>query len=146
VSDESLWRISDWSLTALNARISSPFITATRPELSHQVEQLIVLCYSVGCHGNREFSNLLPGNNSFIAIRCNGNVIPQPLLSSGRLLGCTIPAFSRHVTVYLTTLSVVQTASILLISSVSCRFVPAINEYLLWRILASRRVEVIESG
>jgi hypothetical protein len=32
------------------------------------------------------FSNLLPGNDSFVAIRCNGNVISDPLLSNGRLL------------------------------------------------------------
>jgi hypothetical protein len=32
------------------------------------------------------FSNLLPGNDSFTAIRCSGNVISEPLLSNGRLL------------------------------------------------------------
>jgi hypothetical protein len=32
------------------------------------------------------FSNLLPGNDSFVVIRCNGNVISDPLLSIGRLL------------------------------------------------------------
>jgi hypothetical protein len=31
------------------------------------------------------FSNLLPGNDSFAAIPCNGNVISEPLLSNGRL-------------------------------------------------------------
>jgi hypothetical protein len=31
------------------------------------------------------FSNLLPGNDSFTAIRCNGNVISGPLLNNGRL-------------------------------------------------------------
>jgi hypothetical protein len=30
--------------------------------------------------------NLLPGNDSFIAIRCSGDVISNPLLSNGRLL------------------------------------------------------------
>jgi hypothetical protein len=45
------------------------------------------------CHGNLVFSNLLPGNDSFLAIRCSGNVISDPLLSNERLL-----RFSRHVT------------------------------------------------
>jgi hypothetical protein len=31
------------------------------------------------------FSNLLPGSDSFVAIRCSGNVISGPLLSNGRL-------------------------------------------------------------
>jgi hypothetical protein len=31
------------------------------------------------------FSNLLPGNDSFAAIRCNENVISEPLLSNERL-------------------------------------------------------------
>jgi hypothetical protein len=32
------------------------------------------------------FSNLLIGNDSFVGIRCNGNVISDPLLSNGHLL------------------------------------------------------------
>jgi hypothetical protein len=32
------------------------------------------------------FSNFLPSNDSFVAIRCSGNVISQPLISNGRLL------------------------------------------------------------
>jgi hypothetical protein len=43
------------------------------------------------------FSNLLSGNDSFAAIRGNGNVISESLLSNGRL---TIPVFSRHVTIH----------------------------------------------
>jgi hypothetical protein len=43
------------------------------------------LCYPVGCHGNLVFNNLLPGNDSFAVIRCNGNVITEPLLRNGRL-------------------------------------------------------------
>jgi hypothetical protein len=31
------------------------------------------------------FSNLSPGNDSFAAIRCNGNIISELLLSNGRL-------------------------------------------------------------
>jgi hypothetical protein len=31
-------------------------------------------------------SNLLPGNDSFVAIRSNGNVISGPLLNNGRPL------------------------------------------------------------
>jgi hypothetical protein len=31
------------------------------------------------------FSNLLPGNDSFAAVHCNGNVISGPLLNNGRL-------------------------------------------------------------
>jgi hypothetical protein len=43
------------------------------------------------------FSNLLPGNDSFAAIRCNRNVISEPLLSNGCVCGSgsTMPAFSR---------------------------------------------------
>jgi hypothetical protein len=40
-------------------------------------------------------SNLLRGNDSFAAIRCNGKVISEPLLCN------TIPAFNRHVTISL---------------------------------------------
>jgi hypothetical protein len=36
------------------------------------------------------FSNLLPGNDSFAAIRCNGNVISGLLLSNGRLALATL--------------------------------------------------------
>jgi hypothetical protein len=57
-----------------------PFIIARR-----NVEQLIVLCCSVGFHGNIVFSSLLPGNDSFAAIRCNENLISESLLSNGRL-------------------------------------------------------------
>jgi hypothetical protein len=32
------------------------------------------------------FINLLPGNDTFVAIRCSGTVIFEPLLSNGRLL------------------------------------------------------------
>jgi hypothetical protein len=32
------------------------------------------------------FSNLLPGNDTFVAIRCSENVISEPLLSNGRPL------------------------------------------------------------
>jgi hypothetical protein len=53
--------------------------------ISDHVEPLIVLCCSVGCHGNLVFSNLLPGNDSFVAIPCIGNVISEPLLSNVRL-------------------------------------------------------------
>jgi hypothetical protein len=38
-----------------------------------------------GCHGNLVFSNLLPGNDSFAAMRCNGNVTSESLLSNRRL-------------------------------------------------------------
>jgi hypothetical protein len=31
------------------------------------------------------FSSLLPGNYSFVAILCSGNMISDPLLSNGRL-------------------------------------------------------------
>jgi hypothetical protein len=39
-------------------------------------------------HLSREFvfSDLLPSNDSFVAIRCSWNVITQPLFSNGRLL------------------------------------------------------------
>jgi hypothetical protein len=56
------------------------FSIATRPEY---VEQLIVLCYSVGYHGNLVFSNLLSGNDSSVASRLRGNVISDPLPSNG---------------------------------------------------------------
>jgi hypothetical protein len=32
------------------------------------------------------FGDLLPGNDSFVAIRCSGNVIAEPLVSNGRPL------------------------------------------------------------
>jgi hypothetical protein len=42
--------------------------------------------------------NLLPGDDTFAVMRCNGNgnVVEQRTFGSGS----TIPAFSRHVTVY----------------------------------------------
>jgi hypothetical protein len=36
--------------------------------------------------GMNLFSDLLPGNDSFAAIRCNGNMITEPLYSIGRLV------------------------------------------------------------
>jgi hypothetical protein len=65
---------------------SLPFYQPRGPNISHQVEQLIVLCCRVGCHENLVFSSLLPGNDPFVAIYCNGNVISDPLLSNGRLM------------------------------------------------------------
>jgi hypothetical protein len=48
-----------------------PFLSLPRGQnISHHVEQLILLCYSVCCHGNLVFSNLLP-NASFVAICCS---------------------------------------------------------------------------
>jgi hypothetical protein len=78
----ALWRISH-SIERTN---ELPFLTATRPEYKSHIEQLIVLCYSVCCYGNLVFSNLLPSNESFVAICCSGNVICKPLLSNGLLL------------------------------------------------------------
>jgi hypothetical protein len=49
------------------------------PHRRHQVEQLIVLCCPVGCQENLVYSSC------FAAIRCNGNVISESLLSKGRL-------------------------------------------------------------
>jgi hypothetical protein len=66
--------ISDWSLVS---QILDPycleFTTSLLlkllggPHRRHHVEQLIVLCCPVGCHGNIVFSNLLRGSESFIA-------------------------------------------------------------------------------
>jgi hypothetical protein len=44
------------------------------------------------------FSNLLPGNDSFAAVRCNGNVFSEPLLSNGHLALAPYSGFqpSRH--------------------------------------------------
>jgi hypothetical protein len=46
----------------LNSWINSIFYLPRGPNISHHVEQLIVLCYSVCCHGN-----------VFFNIRCHGN-------------------------------------------------------------------------
>jgi hypothetical protein len=67
------------------ARINSLLYLPRVRDRSHYVEQLVVLCYPVGCHGNLVFSNLLPGSDSFVVIRRKGNVISDPLLSSGCL-------------------------------------------------------------
>jgi hypothetical protein len=75
LSDEFLWRISHCT----ECRNKRPFITATRPEY---VKQLVFLCYFICCHGNLVFGNLLSGNDSFVAIRCSGSVISEPLLSN----------------------------------------------------------------
>jgi hypothetical protein len=53
------------------------------PHRRHHAEHFIVLCCPVGCHGNPVFSSLLPGNDSFAAILCNGNVISESLLRNG---------------------------------------------------------------
>jgi hypothetical protein len=91
----AVWRIS---LTALNARMNSLWLVPCGPAISHQ---LIVLCYSVRCHGNLVFRNFLPGNHSFIAIRCSGNVETDRCSAMDVLSGSTIPASSRHVTIYI---------------------------------------------
>jgi hypothetical protein len=84
----SIWRISmNESLTnLLNSRMNSLLYLPRGPNVCHHVEELIVLCYSVCCHGNLVFNSLLPGNDSFIVIRCSGNLISESLLSNGRLL------------------------------------------------------------
>jgi hypothetical protein len=41
------------------------------------------------------YSNLLPGNDSFAVICCNGNMISEPLLSDGRVALVS----SHHVTI-----------------------------------------------
>jgi hypothetical protein len=65
---------------------SLPFITARRPAYKTPFRKLIVLSCRVGCHGNLVFNNLLPGNDSFAAILCNGNLISEPLLNNGHLV------------------------------------------------------------
>jgi hypothetical protein len=86
----SIWRIShcclnlDWSLVL---RILDLWISAPRihylwyllggPHRRHHVEQLIILCCSIGCPvgypGNFLWNNLLPGIDSFAVLCCNGN-------------------------------------------------------------------------
>jgi hypothetical protein len=83
---QSLWRIFEEFLTALNSRMNSFLKLPRGPNISHHVEQLIFLCYSVCWHGNLVFSSLLPSNDSFFAIHYSGNVISEPLLSNGRPL------------------------------------------------------------
>jgi hypothetical protein len=41
------------------------------------------------------FSDLLPRNNSFVAIPCSGNVITESLLSNGRPLGLHYSGFQE---------------------------------------------------
>jgi hypothetical protein len=58
------------------------------------------------------FSNLLPSNDSFAAIRCNGNVISEPLLINGHL--ALAPLFrlssvtSQYIYIYIYTYVTVQ--------------------------------------
>jgi hypothetical protein len=86
LNDVCLTDLSEESPTLLKARMNSVLYLPRGPNISHRVEQLIVLCYSVCCHGNLVFSNLLPGNDSLVAIHCSRNVISKPLLSNGRAL------------------------------------------------------------
>jgi hypothetical protein len=105
----SVWRISlkilglTWTSTTLEFTDELPFITATRPGQKSPCRTVNSLCYPVGCHGNLVFRNLLPGNDSFAAIRCNIIVAAETWLASrcspmDVRSGSTIPAFSRHVT------------------------------------------------
>jgi hypothetical protein len=84
LNDVCLTNLSDWFLLS-NSRINSLLYLPRGPDRRHHVEQLILLCCPVSCHGNLVFSNFLPGNDSFVAIRCNENVISEPLLSNGLL-------------------------------------------------------------
>jgi hypothetical protein len=72
------------------------------PHRRHHVEQLIVPCGPVGCHGNLVFSKLSPGSVSFVVICCNGNLVFFLTVAHQRTSGSssTIPAFSRRVTIY----------------------------------------------
>jgi hypothetical protein len=93
------WRTKN--LSGMNSRIHCLLYMLGGPHRKHHVEQLTVICCPVGCPGNPVFSNLLPGNDSFAAIRCNGNVISGTLFSKRTSAsGSTIPAFSRHVTIF----------------------------------------------
>jgi hypothetical protein len=83
----SVWRISHQFQTDLSASFPRG------PHRRHHVEQF--LCRPVGCHGDLVYSNLLPGNDSFAVICCNGNMISEPLLSDGRVA----LVFSHHVTI-----------------------------------------------
>jgi hypothetical protein len=48
-------------------------ITARRPAIKDTTSRRYVSSAPVGCHGNGVFSNLLPDNDAYTAIRCNGN-------------------------------------------------------------------------
>jgi hypothetical protein len=59
-----------------------PFIIPTQPEYKSPCRT--VNCPLLFCLLSREscVSNLIPGNDSFVVIHCNGNVISDPLLSN----------------------------------------------------------------
>jgi hypothetical protein len=54
-----------------------PFINVTRPEYKSPCRTVNFLCFSVRCHGNLVFGYLLPGNDSFVAIRWAGTWFPS---------------------------------------------------------------------
>jgi hypothetical protein len=95
----SVWRISVKYLGLIShcfeCTINSLFYKCHAARICHHVEQLLVLCYSVCCHGNLVFSNLLPGNDSFVAIRRSGNVVTEPLLGNGRPLPLDCSGFQQ---------------------------------------------------
>jgi hypothetical protein len=72
-----LWLVSPATLISLLLlEFTHPlsFITVTLPPYIRQhVEQFP--CCPIGCHRNLVFGDLLPGKESFAAVRCNGNVI-----------------------------------------------------------------------
>jgi hypothetical protein len=107
-----VWRIRD----CIKCMNELPFITVTWPKYKSPcwaVNCSLLFCV-IHCSGNISnsssvillsvamkhfmFSNLLPANDSFIAICCSGNVISEPLLSNRCLL--QLQHFSSHVTMY----------------------------------------------
>jgi hypothetical protein len=70
----SFWTTSVWPISMKNLGLIScyfeytnhlPFLSLPRgPIICHNVEQLVVLCCSVCCHGSLVFSNSLPGNDA----------------------------------------------------------------------------------
>jgi hypothetical protein len=78
----------------------TPFYNCHTAWICHHVEQLIVLSYSVGCHGNLVFSNLLPSKDSFVTIRCSGNVILSHCSAMNVCSSSIIRTCSHHVTVF----------------------------------------------
>jgi hypothetical protein len=94
-----VWWISMKESLKISHRIKCtnalPFITSTRPECKSPCRKLILLCYSVCCHRNLVFSNLLPSNVSFVAICCSGNVISSRCSATDVRSGSNIPAFRQ---------------------------------------------------
>jgi hypothetical protein len=109
---ESLTNVGQISPTTFISLLLRP-TNPRRPHRRYHVEQLVVLCCPVGCHGNLVLSNLLPYNDSFATITSSGNMISGPLFSNGRLLRLHYSDFqpSRHNLIYIRVIHLLNIAT-----------------------------------